>query len=149
MMNELYPIALKLRGKHVVVIGGGHIGLRKTEGLIHTGALITVISKTFLPQFYKLEGLTLIEREYQVQDIKNAHLIYIATNDPTLNASITRDATEWQWVNDVSNPTLSNFYTPAVVRERGLIVGISTENSDPKKAKRYKERIKDYLSHHE
>jgi precorrin-2 dehydrogenase / sirohydrochlorin ferrochelatase len=39
-----YPMFLDLRGRHVLVVGAGEVGTRKTEGLLAAGAIVTIIS---------------------------------------------------------------------------------------------------------
>jgi hypothetical protein len=39
-----YPIALDLSGRAVVVVGGGHVALRRTRALADAGAVVTVMA---------------------------------------------------------------------------------------------------------
>ena len=41
---DYYPIQLNLKGKQVIIIGGGKVAQRKLAGLLDTGAKITIVS---------------------------------------------------------------------------------------------------------
>ena len=63
----MYPINLILDNKPCVVLGGGHVALRKVKGLLEAKAKVTVIS----PQI--VEGLAkLVETKSIIWQKKNA-----------------------------------------------------------------------------
>lgn len=144
-MKVLYPLALKLMNKRVLIVGAGKVALRKLTGLQDTGALVTVVSPEILPEIKKMTQITFIERPFQANDVKGFHIIYAATNQPAVNDEVAKSIEEWQWFDDTAKPEASSFYTPAVVREDGLVVAISTENKDSVRAKAIKQKIKDFL----
>ena len=49
-----YPVYLNLRGRRVVVVGGGEVAERKTESLLDTGASVLVISPEVTPHLAAL-----------------------------------------------------------------------------------------------
>lgn len=144
-MTALYPLALKLTHKKVLIVGAGKVALRKLTGLLETGAEITVVSPEILPEIKDMAQITIIERAFQSHDVKGFHIIYAATNQPVVNDSVAQSIEDWQWFDDTANPLSSSFYTPAVVRVDGLVVAISTENKDPVRAKSVKQKLTDFL----
>ena len=40
----MYPVMLNVRGQRCLVVGGGGVALRKTEGLLADGAVVTVVA---------------------------------------------------------------------------------------------------------
>ena len=142
---KLYPLTLKLAGKKVLVVGAGRVALRKVQGLIGTGAQITVIAPKVLPEIASLEGVNIIERSFEPADTQDAHIIYAATDDPEVNDEVGKQIQDWQWFDDTAFPEASNFFTPAVVRENGLIVSVATETLDPSRAKLFKQKIAEFL----
>lgn len=144
-MNALYPLALKLTHKNVLIVGAGKVALRKIIGLLNTGAQITVVSPVVLPEIQALEHIHIIQRPFQSEDTKGFHIIYAATDQPLVNDAVAATIEDWQWFDDTAKPSSSNFYTPAVVRVDGLVVAISTEAKDPVRAKSVKQKITDFL----
>ncbi|AZS49857.1 NAD(P)-dependent oxidoreductase [Entomomonas moraniae] len=144
-MTALYPLALKLTHKKVLIVGAGKVALRKLTGLLDTGAEITVVSPEILPEIQKITQIKIIERPFESEDVKGFHIIYAATNQPAVNDSVAQNIEDWQWFDDTANPQTSSFYTPAVVRVDGLVVAISTENKDPVRAKSVKQKLTDFL----
>lgn len=144
-MTAIYPLALKLVNKNVLVVGAGKVALRKLQGLANTSAKVTVISPEVLPEIHLLANVTVVQRPFQPSDTQGFHIIYAATDQPLVNDEVARHIEDWQWFDDTANPESSNFYTPAVVRVDGLIVSISTETRDPVRAKSVKQRITDFL----
>lgn len=145
-MEKRAPLMLKLSGKQVVIVGGGNVALRKAQGLSVTGAAITIVSPTILPEILALPNVIWHEKPFAPEDIHSAHLIYAATNDKMVNRYIGESVQGWQWFNDTSQPEHSNFYTPAVIHTDDLTIAISTEGKDPAKAKQIKAQLMDYLN---
>ena len=144
-MTKLYPLTLKLTGKNVLVVGAGRVALRKIQGLLGTGAQITVVAPKVLPEIAALEEVTVIERLFEGTDTQDAHIVYAATDDPEVNDEVGRHIQHWQWFNDTAASKNSNFFTPAVVRNNGLIVSIATDARNPTQAKLFKQKITEFL----
>ena len=140
-----YPIFLNLTGKRVLVVGAGRIALRKLQGLIGSGAEITVVSPTVLPEIQALPGVIIIKRLFRLQDMLNVNIVYAATDDFQVNHAIGDNIQSWQWFNNTSCSKESNFYSPAIIKRGDLIIGISTRNLNPVNAKKYKRKILSFL----
>ncbi|MEH7462129.1 precorrin-2 dehydrogenase [Bacillus thuringiensis] len=140
-MCNLYPLICNLQGKRVVIVGGGKIAYRKACGLQDTGALVTVVSPDICEEMKKLSYITWKQKTFTDEDIKDAHLIYAATNHHDVNMKVKQAAHDFQWVNIVSDGTQSSFHTPAVIRNNEYIVSISTSGKHPAFAKRIKQEL--------
>ena len=90
--------------------------------------------------FYYLEAKT-----FSNDDIKDAHLIYAATNQHAVNMMVKQAAHDFQWVNVVSDGTESSFHTPGVIRHDEYVVTISTSGKDPSFTKRLKQELTSIL----
>jgi precorrin-2 dehydrogenase/sirohydrochlorin ferrochelatase len=130
-----------LNKKVVVIIGGGKIAYRKASGLKDTGAFITVVSPEICEEMKGLPYITWKQKTFTNDDIKNAHLIYAATNQHAVNMMIKQAAHDFQWVNVVSDGTESSFHTPGVIRDGEYVVTISTSGKDPSFTKRIKQEL--------
>ena len=131
----LFPIFLDLRGKKVLIVGGGHVALRKAERLAPYGASITAVAPGFAPGFAALSGVTALERRFQPGDVEGSALVIAATDDAELNAAVS-ELCAWEGipVNVVDDLALCSFVFPALVRRGELSVGISTGGASPSAA---------------
>ncbi len=96
-MDELYPIFLRLNAKPVLIVGGGAVGLRKAEGLLAAGALVTVVSMDFHAGFASLPAVQRITAAYEPAHLVGAEalrwvLVFAATNNRQVNARIYSDS---------------------------------------------------------
>jgi precorrin-2 dehydrogenase / sirohydrochlorin ferrochelatase len=136
-----YPAMLRLKGKKVVIVGGGKIALRKAKGFTDTGATMTIISPQIVEGFHELPYVTWIQKKFESEDIKEAHLIFAATNDKEVNRFVKECANEFQWVDVVSEQEESSFHVPAVVRRGKLTLTVSTSGASPILAKEIKQQL--------
>ncbi len=144
--TPFYIACLKLKGRRCVVIGGGAIGLDKSEGLLACGGDVTVISPDAGPELEALaaEGsIAWEQRDYAGPADLEAVFIVIACTDSTeTNIRIYEDAEKRAMlVNIVDVPPLCNFILPAIVRTGPLAIAISTAGASPALAKRMKREI--------
>ena len=141
-----YPINLNLNGKKVVVVGGGRIAERKITGLIEAMALVTVISPKITSELitYAEEGKIIWrEKEFTAEDIRDAFLVFAATNQPEINLAVKEAAAPHQLISRVDDPEESNFILPAVVNRGKLSITVSTSGASPILAKKIKQEIAD------
>jgi precorrin-2 dehydrogenase/sirohydrochlorin ferrochelatase len=130
-----YPIVVRVAGRRVLVVGGGGIAVRKTEGLLASGASVTVVSPEFVDGFEALP-VERIERRYEPSDLDGAWLVVAATNDPVVQQQIF-DECEARSVfcNAVDDPDRCSFILPAVERRGPVLVTVSTQGRSPTLAK--------------
>lgn len=148
---KTYPICLiALENKRSVVVGGGRIALRKTQGLIEAGASVTLISPEVEPELRKLaesDSIVWLPRKYIEGDLGNAFLVIAATNDPDVNHEIWEEAAKEEClINVVDDPKHSNFILPAVVKRGEIQVSISTGGSSPALARRLREDLEKIIN---
>ena len=146
MLNTNYYIAcLNLTGRRALVVGGGAMGVEKTEGLLAAGALVTVVAPRIKDELKELadEGsITWIEREYERGDLEGKIIVIASTDDTDVNIRVYEEAEERAMlVNIVDVPPLCNFILPAIVRTGAIAVAISTRGASPALAKRMKREI--------
>jgi precorrin-2 dehydrogenase/sirohydrochlorin ferrochelatase len=136
---------LNLRGRDVVVIGGGVVATRKVGELLATGARVTVISPTVSPRLarWRREGrLRHRARPYRRGDLEGSRLAVAATSGPEEQTRIVRDAqASSTWLNVVDRPECCDFLAPAVVRRGDLTIAVSTGGRNPALARWLKRRL--------
>ncbi len=146
-----YPITLtNLRGALVVVVGGGAVGERKLRGLLAVGAAVRLISPAATPALRALAdsgAITWHARPYQPGDLDGARLVFAATDQRAVNAQVADDAAALALLCNVADdPLAGDFHLPAVYREPGLLVAVSTAGASPARAKRLRDQIAAWLA---
>ncbi len=144
-----YPAFLDLRGKLVVVIGGGEVALRKAESLLAAGAVVKVVAPNLHAEIEELafqETISVERREYCPGDLEGAMLAIAAASDPEVNRRVTEEAAErGLFLNVVDTPSSSSFIVPSVMRRGELTLAISTGGLSPALAKRIREKLEETL----
>jgi len=137
MKNKInyYPIAVKLKNKKALVVGGGAVAERKVKTLITAGACVKVVSPALTPQLKRLAksgGILWTARTVRRSDLYGAAIVIAATSDNRVNRKVSRWAKERKTpVNVVDNPALSSFISPAVFRAGGAVVAVYTHGRNP------------------
>lgn len=136
-----YPIVVRVAGRRVLVVGGGVIALRKTQGLLASGASVTVVSPEFVDGFASLD-VARVERRYESADLDGAWLVVAATNDAAVQQQIF-DECEARGVfcNAVDDPDRCSFILPAVERRGPVLVTVSTQGRSPTLAKHLRDLL--------
>jgi cobalt-precorrin 5A hydrolase/precorrin-3B C17-methyltransferase len=150
-LEASYPIILtNLRGALVVVVGGGAVGARKLRGLLAVGAVVRLISPAVTPDLRALAAsgaITWHARSYQPGDLAGARLAFAATDQRAVNAQVADDAAALGLLCNVADdPRAGDFHLPAVYREPGLLVTVSTAGASPSRAKRLRDQIAAWLA---
>ena len=130
-----YPVHLKLAGRPVLVVGAGEVGLRKAEGLLAAGALVTVVAPTAVPGIAELAARGRLRHEarpYRAGEAGEHDLAFAATGVPEVDARVAADAAAAGVpVNVADVPHLCSFYLPAVVRRGPLALTVITDGRAP------------------
>jgi precorrin-2 dehydrogenase/sirohydrochlorin ferrochelatase len=148
-MFHYYPILLELKGKRVLVVGGGRVAQRKIETLLEHGALVNVVAKELNSPIASLAEKGLIH--YAGQDFSESHLdkiflVIAATSDVSLNRHVSEKAQQkGLLVNAVDQPSECNFIVPSVLRRGDLVVAVSTCGKSPAFARKVREGLEEYF----
>ena len=156
--SNFFSIELNLEGRNVLVVGGGRIALRKVKTLLPTGARITVVAPQFDPEFKSLDpstspcgsaqkdsltSVTLIKRAYEPLDLRCVFMVFICTDQPTVNAQVSNDAHARRiLVNNACDYLDGDFIVPARMDfGENIAVTVSTQGRAPSLAKKLKQKI--------
>jgi siroheme synthase-like protein len=150
--NQLFPVFLKLEHLHVLIIGGGTIGLEKVSAVLNNSpaTTVTLVARNVLPEIKefkkRFEKLTILEKEFESTDLDDKNLVIAATGDKVLSGFIREEAGKRNLlVNVADTPDLCDFYLGSIVQKGDLKIGISTNGKSPTLAKRLKEVFNDAL----
>jgi uroporphyrin-III C-methyltransferase/precorrin-2 dehydrogenase/sirohydrochlorin ferrochelatase len=134
---------MSLRGRPVVVVGGGEVALRKVEGLLAEGARVTVIAPAVAPGLEALVGQGAVElrrRRHRRGDLAGFALVFAATADRRVNARVSAEAGRaGLFVNVADDPELCSFHLPARVRRGSLQIAVATDGAAPFAARRLRQ----------
>ncbi|HEU5082600.1 MAG TPA: bifunctional precorrin-2 dehydrogenase/sirohydrochlorin ferrochelatase [Acidimicrobiales bacterium] len=127
---------LVLRGRSVLVVGGGPVATQKVEGLLEGGAdTVLVVAPDVTDEIaaFGRDGLVGLERRpYRSPEAADHRLVVTATNDPAVNHQVFLDAdAAGVWVNSADDPANCTFTLPARVRRGTLLVTIATGGRSP------------------
>ncbi len=132
---DYLPIALKIKGKKAVVVGGGKVAQHKTGTLLEAGAKVTLISPDTteeLRQLAKAAKIKWLKRCLEKSDIFGASLVIAATNDASLNKQVSLWAKEAKIaINVVDGPVWSDFISPALLKKDKALIAVYTDGKDP------------------
>ena len=146
----LFPISLtNLHNRLCVVIGGGPVGERKVRNLLAVGARVCLVSIEATAQLHAWVDAGRMEwqqRPYRPDDLTHAFLVFAATNVRSVNAQIASDAAAAGALCNVADaPEEGDFHVPAVHREDGVVVAVSTETGTPRRAKGVRDKIAEQI----
>src|SRR5579859_4934567 len=145
----LYPLFADLNDRHVLVVGGGDVAVRKAAALLKAGARVTVGAPVLMPELreWAQQGrITYKAGAYEPDWLDDAWLVIAATRSRPLNARIAADGHARQrLVNVADDPALSSFQVPALIDRSPLLVAISSGGAAPMLARRLRERIESLL----
>jgi precorrin-2 dehydrogenase/sirohydrochlorin ferrochelatase len=149
--NTLYPVFLKVAELHVLIVGGGNVGLEKLTFLLKSSpnARVTVVSKEFLPEirsFSRDFQVNLIEAPYDKSHLAGKQIVIGATDDLQVNLTIHQDCKKENiLVNLADNPPYCDFYMGGIVTKGNLKLAISTNGKSPTAAKRLRQFFEEIL----
>lgn len=131
----LFPMFVDLENQNIVVIGAGEVALRKIEQLVKFLPKLTVIAPTIHEEIRVLSqthAITLLEREYVIEDCENRFLVIGALDDLDEQEKIYNTCMQTKTpVNCVDSPALCSFIFPALIVQGDLCIGINTSGKAP------------------
>ncbi|UYM04981.1 uroporphyrinogen-III C-methyltransferase [Solicola gregarius] len=132
-----YPAGLRLAGKRVVVVGGGHVAQRRIPALLASGAIITVVSPEVTPA---IEGLSAGDeivwerRGFAAGDLAGAWYALALSDDAETNAAVVAEADAQQtFCVRGDDAVAGTAWTPATGRFDELTVSVLA-NRDPRRS---------------
>lgn len=131
----MYPINLILDDKPCVVIGGGHVALRKVKALLEAKAKVTVISPMLVNELKDMaqnHQITWREKYYETGDLNGFELVICAVGEDNASQQIYTDAHKARiLINVVDKLPLCDFALPAKIRRGNLLITFSTNGKSP------------------
>ncbi|MFD2616264.1 NAD(P)-binding protein [Terrilactibacillus laevilacticus] len=141
----LIPVMIDLSGRHVVIVGGGNIAARKLQLLLETGAHMTIVSPSIVASLQPLHrngDFIWKQKPFEKQDIANADVVIVATNDPVINQQVVEGAPRHALINNTEDAERGNMTFPSFFRKGRLTVSTSTGGASPTLAKMISQQLR-------
>lgn len=129
-----------MTGMTAVVVGAGPAGREKTVRLLAAGAAVRMVDPH--PPTHLPDGVELVARGFDVEDVRDAALVVAATSDSSVNervAEAARSAGALVVRADSSSAGGASF--AATLVEGPVLVGVSTGGASPAFARWVRDRV--------
>jgi cobalt-precorrin 5A hydrolase/precorrin-3B C17-methyltransferase len=142
-----------MEGVPVLVVGGGAVGERKVAGLLAAGAAVRLISPQATAQLADWAEAGRIRweaRAYRAGELAEADapplLVFAATDQRAVNAQVASEAqAQGRLCNVADVPEEGTFHLPALQREAGLTIAVSTDGTSPARARQVRDQLAAWL----
>ncbi len=140
----MLSVNLTIRGRVVLVVGGGAVGRRKAAVAVAAGATVTVVDPgVVLPT--PPAGVLHIPEPFADSHLDGVALAF-ACATPEVNVAVVVAAkARGVWVCSASDPASGDFVLPSVVRRGDLTFAVSTGGASPGLAKRIAAEVLDHF----
>ena len=141
---DYLPLFHNLKGRNVLVVGGGEIALRKVRLVQQASAIITIVAKDFCPDLLAMDaddkthgcnGLHLVTGAYERQHmlaVDSVVMVIAATNDRDLNRLVAEQAQKANILaHVVDDPAFSTVIFPSIVDRSPIQIAISSGGDAP------------------
>ncbi|MET3140558.1 UNVERIFIED_ORG: uroporphyrin-III C-methyltransferase/precorrin-2 dehydrogenase/sirohydrochlorin ferrochelatase [Arthrobacter sp. UYEF2] len=136
-IQDIYPTALRLLGRPVLVVGGGPVASRRAKGLLDAGARVTVVAPVVSAALRELSDAGLLAwepRTYLPSDVDGVWFVQTATGDPAVDTQVSADAEAQRiWCVNASDHEASAAWTPAVAVVDDVQIAVNA-GGDPRRA---------------
>lgn len=141
-----FPFFVDVENQNCLVVGGGVVALRKIQKLLPFNPNITVVSPKVHKEILSIENINIIKRKFDFNDLKEKSFVITATDDKVLNKEIYNSCKENNIpVNTVDDKDNCSFIFPALAKNNGVTVAISTSGKSPLYAKYLRKKIENLI----
>ncbi|SSI74435.1 Siroheme synthase / Precorrin-2 oxidase [Acinetobacter baumannii] len=149
---DIFPISLKLQQQRCLIVGGGHIALRKATLLAKAGAIIDVVAPAIEDQLLQLikttGGEPFIEAFGEKFLSTPYRLVIAATNDAEVNKTVFEQCEARNLlVNSVDDIPHCRFMVPAIIDRSPLIVSVASNGTSPVLSRQIRTQLETSFPH--
>lgn len=149
---QYFPVFLDAKHLNCLVVGAGEVGARKLELILKTPAKVTVVSPEAVPTVRRLideNQLRFHHRKFEESDLDNTNIVFVATDDESVNQHIHDLATaRGILVNVVDNTPLCKFITPSIVDRSPIIIAMSSGGVAPVLLRYLRQKLESVIPTH-
>ena len=145
-----FPFMMDISGRQCLVVGGGSIALHKVNIILEFDANIRVVAEELCPKLretaMKNQSIELQERAFQDEDIEGADFVIAATDREAVNLHISKLCkTRGIPVNAVDMKEACSFIFPAILKEKDMVVAVSSGGSSPAAVSYLKDKLRRHI----
>ncbi|ONN52075.1 sirohydrochlorin ferrochelatase [Acinetobacter genomosp. 33YU] len=149
---DIFPISLKLQQQHCLIVGGGHIALRKATLLAKAGAIIDIVAPEIEEQLLQLVATTNGQHFVDVFSEKFLstpyRLVIAATNDPQVNKTVFEQCEVRNLlVNSVDDIPHCRFMVPAIIDRSPLVISVASNGTSPVLSRQIRTQLETSIPH--
>ncbi len=149
---QYFPLFLNLKGKPVLVVGGGEVACRKVDTLVRAGAMVTIVSpqiEDYLRTLVDSQECIWIQNFYSKELLDKKFVqVWATTDNPELNHQVHRDAKQLGiLVNVVDDLPYCDFITPSIINRGRIQLAISSGGASPVLVRNIREKLEAALPH--
>lgn len=143
--GQVYLSGLRLQGRRVLVVGGGHVADRRVPRLLEAGAQVHVVAPRLTARLRRVlreqSGMVWEQRRFEDKDVSGCWYALACTDDPSVNERVAA-AAEKAGIFCVRADAagLGSAWTPAIEHADGLTVAVIGN-----RAPRYSAEVRDAL----
>lgn len=141
-----YPIAVNVRHKKIVIIGGGVIATQKLRTLQGYGAHVTVVAPHLTDEgkalVHTLNGVW-YAKEFEASDVTDAFIVFVATNNQQVNEAVSAAVSQQQLILRADDVEQGNMLNQAVVRRGPLSIAVCTDGASPSLTRKLKQQFEE------
>jgi len=146
----LLPLHLLVRGRRVVVVGGGPVAARKVAAVLAAGADVLVVAPFACEPIvddHTADRLTWRCAEYEPADLDGAWLVFAATGEAAVDAAVAAEAERRRvFCVRADNAATGSARSAAVIRRDDVLVSVgSAGDADPRRAVAVRDAISEAL----
>ncbi|MFN3813544.1 MAG: bifunctional precorrin-2 dehydrogenase/sirohydrochlorin ferrochelatase [Aquificaceae bacterium] len=144
-----FPAFLNLKGKSLLVVGGGPVAERKVDKLLAFEPNIKVIAPKVtagIKELYRKGKIKLVLRKVRLSDIKGAFAVIVAVDDLQLQKRLYEQCKKRGILcNSVDSIDYCSFIFPALIVKGDVVIGISTSGKVPALSRAVREYLEKVL----
>lgn len=149
---DIFPISLKLQQQRCLIVGGGHIALRKATLLAKAGAIIDIVAPEIEEQLLQLVTTTNGQHFVEVFSEKFLstpyRLVIAATNDPQVNKTVFEQCeVRHLLVNSVDDIPHCRFMVPAIIDRSPLVISVASNGTSPVLSRQIRTQLETSIPH--
>ncbi len=147
MNNLSMPVFVNMRGKKVLILGGGKIALRRVNTLLYFGAdihVVTLVSRRELMEYGAAGRITLTEGTSEYEFGGDVAFVLACTGEPEFNRRVCSEARKAGIpANNASDRGDCDFFFPAVIIGEDYSIGVCGTGEDHGRVREVAGKIRD------